>query len=556
MESDQGAIMSSLFLSLLRNDSSLKPKRWLWVAHDQLHSQLNPWADEPPEETGLIFVESKQRGNVRPYHRQKLAFLLSNLRHRALEAQQEGHPVRYLVSEDDYGRALTDLVQEIGTIHVLRSPELEIRQQLKTSIAEGLLLEHEHGGWLTTREEFLQSVGDGPPFRMDVFYRHFRKISGVLMENSSPEGGKYSHDGENRKPWKGTPPAPSDPIFEVDTIDKEVTAMVMEHFPHHPGNIDLSKLPTTAQQAQQALDCARSVIPEFGPYEDAFSEDSRGLFHTRLASLMHLHRVLPEEILTIALESSAPLNSREGLIRQLVWREYMHHIHEVTDGFRSLDVPRTSAPCRDARWGDYKNGTYPESADIPQNDDDEKHPNRLQQTRPLPPAFWGEESGLRCLDATTTAVMEDAWTHHIPRLMILGNLASLLDIHPRELTDWFHVAFVDAYDWVVETNVLGMGTFAVGESMMTKPYVSGTPYIQKMGDHCQKCSFHPKKTCPISKLYWAFLERHGDAFEGNVRMAMPLRTLSRRSEDQKAADAEAFEWVSSTLSRGEVLHPD
>ncbi|MDG2085235.1 MAG: cryptochrome/photolyase family protein [Planctomycetota bacterium] len=551
MDPDQGAIMSSLFHSLLRNDSALKPKRWLWVAHDQLHSQLNPWAGEPPEETGLIFVESKQRGNVRPYHRQKLAFLLSNLRHRSLEAQQEGHPVRYLISEDDYGKALTDLAQEIGTIHVLRSPELEIRQQLKTSIAEGLLREHEHGGWLTTREEFLQSVGDEPPFRMDVFYRHFRKISGVLMENSSPEGGKYSHDGENRKPWKGTPPAPSDPTFEVDAIDKEVTAMIMEHFPQHPGNIDLRKLPTTAQQAQQALDFARSVIPEFGPYEDAFSESSRGLFHTRLASLMHLHRVLPEEVLTIALESSAPLNSREGLIRQLVWREYMHHIHEITDGFRTIDVPRSPAACRDARWGDVSGGKKSIStADL------EEHPNRLKQEQPLPPAYWGKESGLRCLDATTTAVMEDGWTHHIPRLMILGNLASLLDIHPRELTDWFHVAFIDAYDWVVETNVLGMGTFAVGESMMTKPYVSGTPYIQKMGDHCQKCSFHPKKTCPISKLYWAFLERHGDAFEGNVRMAMPLRTLSRRSEDQKAADVEAFEWVSSTLSRGEVLHPD
>ena len=139
--------MSSLFHSLLRNDSALKPKRWLWVAHDQLHSQLNPWAGEPPEETGLIFVESKQRGNVRPYHRQKLAFLLSNLRHRSLEAQQEGHPVRYLISEDDYGKALTDLAQDLD--HLLVLPGQNVRQMvevenLQARVLVGFQLFHQH----------------------------------------------------------------------------------------------------------------------------------------------------------------------------------------------------------------------------------------------------------------------------------------------------------------------------------------------------------------------------------------------------------------------------
>ena len=52
--------------------------------------------------------------------------------------------------------------------------------------------------------------------------------------------------------------------------------------------------------------------------------------------------------------------------------------------------------------------------------------------------------------------------------------------------------FTDAYDWVVEPNVLAMGTYAVGEVMTTKPYVSGTPYIKKMGDYCGDCSLHSK----------------------------------------------------------------
>ncbi len=116
--------------------------------------------------------------------------------------------------------------------------------------------------------------------------------------------------------------------------------------------------------------------------------------------------------------------------------------------------------------------------------------------------------------------------------LFLSNFASLLDINPRQLTTWFHEAFIDAYDWVVEPNVLGMGTYSLGSAMMTKPYVSGTPYINKMSDYCKSCKFNPKKDCPVSNLYWAFLDRHRDSFEGNIRMAMPIRNLAKRSEEK------------------------
>ena len=39
-------------------------------------------------------------------------------------------------------------------------------------------------------------------------------------------------------------------------------------------------------------------------------------------------------------------------------------------------------------------------------------------------------------------------------------------------------------------------------------------------------------------------------------MAMPLRTLAKRSAEQKKADAETFKQVLSTLQRGEMLTPD
>jgi deoxyribodipyrimidine photolyase-related protein len=101
-----------------------------------------------------------------------------------------------------------------------------------------------------------------------------------------------------------------------------------------------------------------------------------------------------------------------------------------------------------------------------------------------------------------------------------------------------------------------MGTFATGSAMMTKPYVAGSAYINRMSDHCSTCEFHPKKTCPISRLYWAYLARHQDAFSGNHRMSMPMRNLSRRSEEQKRIDHQTYLRVQQALTNGETLHPN
>jgi deoxyribodipyrimidine photolyase-related protein len=139
--------------------------------------------------------------------------------------------------------------------------------------------------------------------------------------------------------------------------------------------------------------------------------------------------------------------------------------------------------------------------------------------------------------------------------MVLSNLATLLVVSPRALTDWFWVAYLDAYDWVVEPNVLGMGSFALGDLFTTKPYVSGAAYIDRMSDSCGACAFSPKRDCPVTPLYWAFLARHRRRLAGNPRLALPLRSLAKRSPKQRAADARVFERVSATLAEGKELAP-
>ena len=101
-----------------------------------------------------------------------------------------------------------------------------------------------------------------------------------------------------------------------------------------------------------------------------------------------------------------------------------------------------------------------------------------------------------------------------------------------------------------------MGTYAAGDVMTTKPYVSGSAYIHRMSDYCKGCRFNPKTTCPITPMYWNYLNRHVERFAGNQRLSLPLRNVAKRSDELKQRDEALRAWVQETLARGEELRPE
>lgn len=528
-------------------------RRWLFVPYDQLSDQIGPLASEPAESLGIVLVESRAKAARRPYHRQKLALVLANLRHFGIEQAERGVAVRYLTTSSGYGAALAPLVDELGALRVMEPAESELRQELQPLVDGGGVEVIAHAGWLTTPEQFGRAFPQGPPWKMDTFYRRVRRQSGLLMDGDEPIGGKFSFDAENRRAWPGEPAAPDPPGFVPDDITREVGELVAERFARHPGRVDLAALPATRDDAERLWRWAlEHCMEHFGPYEDAMSARSRGLFHTRISALLNLHRLLPRRVVEEAAASAAPLQSREGFVRQVLgWREFMRHVHRETDGFRRLpdaDVRVEEQP-GDGGWSRWTGQAW-QSGDAPRSVAGGAAPRTLDADWPLPPAFWGERSGLACLDAVVRDVWDEAYTHHIPRLMVLANLGTLLGVRPRELTDWFWAAFGDAYDWVVEPNVLGMGTYAVGGLFTTKPYVAGANYIHRMSDYCQACRFDPKRTCPITRLYWAFLDRNRERLQGNPRMGLVLGSLRRRSKEQRREDRRTFDGVRRRLERG------
>jgi deoxyribodipyrimidine photolyase-related protein len=535
-------------------------RTWVYLAYDQLNEALNPLPELPPERLGLVFLESPWKGALRPYHRQKVATLLANGRHFALELAERGWAVRHEVLWGPYAPALRALAQELGgPIHGVWAAEREHREALAPALAEGSLLAHPHRGWLTSPELFHRACGAQPPYRMDAFYRQARLATGWLLdEQDRPLGGRWSLDRENRLPWKGQPPAPEPPRFTHDEVSQELFDLIEAGMGQHPGRLDPGAIAATRAQVEAWWAWAlQACLPHFGPFEDAMSEASWGLFHTRISPYLNLHRLMPKQVVeqVLALDS-VPLPSREGFLRQVLgWREFVRHVHEATDGLRQ-GLPAYLA--EDAALTQPGTGGHEAWAGRPwigptQASQGGARPNFLEVREPLPQAFWGRPSGARCLDEVVAGVWATGYSHHISRLMVLANWAQLLDVEPRELADWFWVAYVDAYDWVVEPNVLGMATYATGPLMTTKPYVAGSAYLAKMGDYCGACAFDPKKSCPLGPMYWAYLARHEAKLGANPRLAMPYASLRRRSPEQRAQDLTTAQQVQGAFRKGQPL---
>jgi deoxyribodipyrimidine photolyase-related protein len=153
---------------------------------------------------------------------------------------------------------------------------------------------------------------------------------------------------------------------------------------------------------------------------------------------------------------------------------------------------------------------------------------------------------MNCLHHTLRQTLDLGWNHHIQRLMILGNFFLLAGVRPQEALRWFNEMYVDAFDWVMAANVIGMSQHADGGYMATKPYVSGSGYIRKMSDYCAGCHFDPNaKTgptaCPFNYLYWNFMGQHAERFDKNPRMAALVKGWLKRSDRDKDAVRESAE---------------
>jgi deoxyribodipyrimidine photolyase-related protein len=272
----------------------------------------------------------------------------------------------------------------------------------------------------------------------------------------------------------------------------------------------------TSAEARRALaHFVEQRLPHFGPPEDAMLTADWAMAHSLLSVPLNLGVLHPLDVVAEAeaayCSGAVPLASAEGFIRQVLgWREYIWQLY----------------------WHFGKG--YPRR-------------NALSAHAPLPD-WWTElDAGAvtaRCLRTALEGVRDRGWTHHIQRLMILGNHALQRGYQPRELSDWFREAFVDGFEWVMPPNVIGMSQHADGGLLATKPYSSGGAYVNRMSDHCGGCAYDPKvrlgeDACPFTAGYWAWVHRHRDLLAVNNRTSRAVASMNRLADLDAVLEQEA-----------------
>lgn len=477
----------------------------VWVLGDQLDRSLGALGEAVPGRDRVLIVESTAKLVSRPWHRQRAHLYLAALRRFAAHLTDEGFEV-------DHRRAATlasGLAEHRGEFAPSEVVATEANSWDGQRLLDGLGVRTVPSTqFLCHRHDFAAWAAGRKQLRMEDFYRQQRRRLGYLMDADEPEGGRWNYDADNREP----PPTdgrawPTPLTDDLDDLDAAVLADLPDTCVGDPPD---GTWATTRAGALRRLDhVVASVLPHFGPHEDAMLSTNWHLAHTMLSPYLNLGLLRPGEVCDAAegayRAGRVPIASAEGFIRQIIgWREYV--------------------------WGTYWLW-------MP----DYRHANALDAARPLPPVFTrrrgdgAPDTDMACVASVLADVDAHGWTHHIPRLMVLGNLGLLAGVDPAALTAWMWASFVDGAEWVMVPNVVGMALHADGGRMASKPYAAGGNYIDRMSDFCGGCRFDRRKrtgpdACPFTTLYWDFVARHEERLVRNPRTSRQVHAARRLAD--------------------------
>lgn len=433
-----------------------------------------------------------------PYHKKRIALHHSAILH-FVDAYQKTYPVKHLFIEDlndfyytyNHRQTYVFLPNDQSDFDFIK-PLTEV-----THIDDPM--------FIVSREEW-KSLLAKKPWKMDTIYRKLRLKHDILIDHDLPVGGKFSFDGDNRKPYKKGLHFHEPFIFEIDAITQQSMDWTNALFKDHPGNLDSFIYPVSHAQANQALKHFIDYrLSTFGDHQDVMIKNEPYMSHALISSSLNLGLLHPMDVIR-AVEQAyhdglCGIEAAEGFIRQVLgWREYIRGVYLMTPDYHKK--------------------------------------NALNHHVPLPSFYWDANTDLSCLSHTINETIENGYNHHIQRLMVLSNYANLIGVNPKEVNDWFNSMYIDSFDWVVTPNVMGMGLYADGGLMSTKPYISGASYIKKMSNYCEGCQYDPtiktgEKACPFNGLYWNFIDNHKDTLKANPRMSMMVNLLKKMDSETR-----------------------
>ena len=498
------------------------------ILGDQLTREVSSLRDLDPATDIVVMAELADEASYVPHHPKKVAFIFSCMRHFAEALREEGIAVDYRKLDEEDGRSITSFTDALTAavdrhaperIVVTEPGEWRVREEMETwhDVLDEPIEIREDDRFLCSHERFREYADGKKQLRMEFFYREMRRELGFLMDGDRPEGDKWNYDHDNREALPARLDVPERRQFAPDGTTQDCEALVGRRFGNRFGTLEGFDWPVTREDALLALDdFIERFLPLFGRYQDAMREGQPFLFHGLVSPMINIGLLTPMEVCRKAeaayYDGHAPLNAVEGFIRQIIgWREYVRGIY----------------------WW-----AMPEY----------RQTNRLNARRDLPDFYWSGETDLNCLANAIGEIRENAYGHHIQRLMVTGNFALLIGVEPAQIEEWYLAVYADAYEWVELPNVHGMSQFADGGYLASKPYASSGAYINRMSDYCKGCTYDVakkagEKACPFNYLYWNFLIENEDRLAGLQRMRMPYNTLARMAPERQeeiAADSRRF----------------
>ncbi|WP_343117275.1 cryptochrome/photolyase family protein [Ostreiculturibacter nitratireducens] len=502
------------------------------VLGDQLSTGIAALRAADKARDVVVMSEATGEASYVPHHPKKIAFIFAAMRKFAARLEDEGWTVAYTRLDDP---------ENAGSIPgelLRRASELGAREVIATRPGEwrliGLLDELpipvrqlEDDRFLCSEREFRDWAKGRKSLRMEYFYREMRRKTGLLMEGDEPAGGQWNYDRDNRKPPPGEIEHPGPISFTPDEVVEEVLDLVETRFGGNFGSLRPFTFATDQAQARRALaHFIRHALPKFGDFQDAMLNGNRFLYHAVISPYLNVGLLDPLEVCRAAEAAwkagEAPLNAVEGFIRQIIgWREFVRGIY-------MLEGPG-----------------YARS-------------NALGHERRLPGFYWGARTRMNCVAKVVEQTRDEAYAHHIQRLMVTGNFALLAGIDPHEVHEWYLSVYADAFEWVEAPNTVGMSQFADGGIVASKPYVASGNYIDRMSDYCKSCDYDVRRktgegACPFNLLYWDFLQRHRKRFEGNPRMAQMYRTWDRMTDDRRDDVLDGAHVILGDLDAGRLV---
>jgi deoxyribodipyrimidine photolyase-related protein len=305
----------------------------------------------------------------------------------------------------------------------------------------------ESPNFLLTKIDYAQYRKKTDKFFFNAFYMFGKKIINVIPNVTSKDKMNRKSITDKELSTLKIPPLPK----------SDITNYIDENFKDNPGNTKDFIYPTTHKTAKKWLTYfITHKFKNFGQYQDFINKDNEYMFHSILSSSINIGLINPLDIIEIIEKhkTKIPINSYEGYIRQLFWREYQRY-------------------------------TY-----IYLYSKNRRH-NYFENNKRLSKKWYTGETGIDPVDNCIIQGFKTGYLHHISRLMIMGNYMNLVRISPHQGFKWFMEFACDSYDWVMCQNIYGMAFFSDNGATMRRPYISSSNYILKMsnykrGDWCDK----------------------------------------------------------------------